>query len=126
MGAGSPGDSAEIVHRVTCSTARRSRRLSARAGERRWLYYLEFVRSRASERWPIPGNENLRPQTRSRGHASLFRVDHRARELMLRSALLYLSSQQQIFKFVRHNKLAKSFANRFVAGETLDTALSAV
>jgi proline dehydrogenase len=45
---------------------------------------------------------------------------------MLRSALLYLSNQQQIFKFVRHNKLAKSFANRFVAGETLDTALAAV
>lgn len=45
---------------------------------------------------------------------------------MLRSALLYLSSQQQIFKFVRNNKLAKSFANRFVAGETLDTALAAV
>jgi proline dehydrogenase len=40
--------------------------------------------------------------------------------------LLYLSSQQQIFKFVRHNRLAQSFANRFVAGETLDTALSAV
>ncbi len=45
---------------------------------------------------------------------------------MLRSALLYLSNQQQIFKFVRNNKLAKSFANRFVAGETLDTALAAV
>ena len=45
---------------------------------------------------------------------------------MLRSALLYLSDQQQIFRFVRHNKLAKSFANRFVAGETLDTALAAV
>ena len=45
---------------------------------------------------------------------------------MLRSALLYLSSQQQIFKFVRNNGLAKSFANRFVAGETLDTALAAV
>jgi proline dehydrogenase len=45
---------------------------------------------------------------------------------MLRSALLYLSSQQQIFRFVRNNKLAKSFANRFVAGETLDTALAAV
>ena len=45
---------------------------------------------------------------------------------MLRSALLYLSSQQQIFKFVRNNSLAKSFANRFVAGETLDTALAAV
>lgn len=45
---------------------------------------------------------------------------------MLRSALLYLSSQQQIFKFVRNNRVAKSFANRFVAGETLDTALTAV
>jgi len=45
---------------------------------------------------------------------------------MLRSALLYLSGQQQIFRFVRNNKLAKSFANRFVAGETLETALSAV
>jgi proline dehydrogenase len=45
---------------------------------------------------------------------------------MLRSALLYLSGQQQIFRFVRHNRLAKSFANRFVAGETLDTALAAV
>ena len=45
---------------------------------------------------------------------------------MLRSALLYLSGQQQIFRFVRNNRLAKSFANRFVAGETLDTALAAV
>jgi proline dehydrogenase len=45
---------------------------------------------------------------------------------MLRSALLYLSGQPQIFKFVRNNRLAKSFANRFVAGETLDTALTAV
>jgi proline dehydrogenase len=45
---------------------------------------------------------------------------------MLRSALLYLSNQKQVFRFVRHNKLAKSFANRFVAGETLETALAAV
>jgi proline dehydrogenase len=45
---------------------------------------------------------------------------------MLRNALLYLSSQQQIFRFVRNNKLAKSFANRFVAGETLESALGAV
>jgi proline dehydrogenase len=45
---------------------------------------------------------------------------------MLRSALLYLSGQQQIFRFVRNNRLAKSFAHRFVAGETLDTALAAV
>jgi proline dehydrogenase len=45
---------------------------------------------------------------------------------MLRSAFLYLSEQQQIFRFVRNNKLAKSFANRFVAGETLESALGAV
>jgi proline dehydrogenase len=45
---------------------------------------------------------------------------------MLRSALLYLSGQQQIFRFVRNNRLAKSFANRFVAGETVETALAGV
>jgi proline dehydrogenase len=45
---------------------------------------------------------------------------------MLRSTLLYLSNQPQIFKFVRNNRLAKSFARRFVAGETLDDALAVV
>lgn len=45
---------------------------------------------------------------------------------MLRGALLYLSEQQQVFKFVRKNRLARGFANRFVAGETLDTAIAAV
>jgi proline dehydrogenase len=45
---------------------------------------------------------------------------------MLRSALLYLSNQPQVFRFVRNNRLAKSFAGRFVAGETLDEALVAV
>ncbi len=45
---------------------------------------------------------------------------------MLRNALLYLSSQPQVFNFVRHNRMAKGFASRFVAGETLDTALAAV
>jgi len=45
---------------------------------------------------------------------------------MLRSALLYLSNQPRVFKFVRNNGLAKKFASRFVAGETLDEALGAV
>ncbi len=45
---------------------------------------------------------------------------------MLRNALLYLSNQPQVFRFVRNNGLAKSFASRFVAGETLATALDAV
>ncbi|MDB4877077.1 MAG: Proline dehydrogenase [Gemmatimonadetes bacterium] len=45
---------------------------------------------------------------------------------MLRSTLLYLSNQPTVFRFVRNNKLAKRFASRFVAGETLDEALTAV
>ncbi|MGI8620038.1 MAG: proline dehydrogenase family protein [Gemmatimonadaceae bacterium] len=45
---------------------------------------------------------------------------------MLRGALLYLSGQQQVFRFVRKNRLARGFANRFVAGETVDTAIAAV
>ena len=45
---------------------------------------------------------------------------------MIRNALLYLSSQPRVFQFVRHNRMAKGFANRFVAGETIDTALAAV
>ncbi|MCC7054180.1 MAG: proline dehydrogenase family protein [Gemmatimonadaceae bacterium] len=45
---------------------------------------------------------------------------------MLRNALLYLSGQQGIFNFVRHNGVAKSFASRFVAGETVTTAIEAV
>jgi len=45
---------------------------------------------------------------------------------MLRSALLYLSNQPRVFRFVRNNVLAKKFARRFVAGETLEEALAAV
>ncbi len=45
---------------------------------------------------------------------------------MLRSLLLYLSNQPRIFRFVRNNALAKGFARRFVAGETLDDAIAAV
>lgn len=45
---------------------------------------------------------------------------------MLRSALLYLSNQPRVFRFVRNNRLAQKFASRFVAGETLTEAASAV
>jgi proline dehydrogenase len=45
---------------------------------------------------------------------------------MFRSTLLYLSNQPRVFRFVRNNKLAKQFASRFVAGETLAEALDAV
>ena len=44
---------------------------------------------------------------------------------MLRTTLLYLSSQPRVFKFVRNNRLAKRFASRFVAGETVEDALTA-
>jgi proline dehydrogenase len=45
---------------------------------------------------------------------------------MLRNTLLYLSNQPRVFKFVRGNRLAKHFAQRFVAGETITEALAAV
>lgn len=44
---------------------------------------------------------------------------------MLRSSLLWLSQRQSIFNFVRRNGLARRFASRFVAGETISTALDA-
>ena len=45
---------------------------------------------------------------------------------MLRNTLLYLSNQPRIFRFVRNNGVAKRFASRFVAGETVDEAIEAV
>ena len=44
---------------------------------------------------------------------------------MLRQTLLYLSNQPRVFRFVRGNPLAKRFASRFVAGETLPEAIAA-
>mgnify|MGYP001309486196 CR=1 FL=1 len=45
---------------------------------------------------------------------------------MLRTGLLWLSEQQRVFRFVRSNALARRFASRFVAGETVETAIDAV
>src|SRR6266487_2534085 len=45
---------------------------------------------------------------------------------MIRAGLLWLSEQPRIFKFVRSNRLARRFAARFVAGETVANAVAAV
>jgi proline dehydrogenase len=45
---------------------------------------------------------------------------------MMRTGLLWLSEQQRVFRFVRGNGLARRFASRFVAGESVDTAVEAV
>lgn len=45
---------------------------------------------------------------------------------MMRTGLLWLSEQPQVFRFVRSNPLARRFASRFVAGETVETAVEAV
>lgn len=45
---------------------------------------------------------------------------------MLKTGLLYLSEQPRVFQFVRSNAIARRLASRFVAGETLDTAVAAV
>ena len=44
----------------------------------------------------------------------------------MRTALLWLSERQGVFNFLRRNGLARRFASRFVAGETVETALEAV
>jgi len=43
----------------------------------------------------------------------------------MRHGLLWLSEQQKVFNFVRRNRLARKFASRFVAGETIEEAVRA-
>ena len=45
---------------------------------------------------------------------------------MLRTSLLYLSRQQRVFDFVKNVGFARKMASRFVAGETISTAVEAV
>jgi proline dehydrogenase len=43
----------------------------------------------------------------------------------MRQGLLWLSEQQRVFNFVRRNRLARKFASRYVAGETIEEAVQA-
>jgi proline dehydrogenase len=45
---------------------------------------------------------------------------------MLRGTFLWLSEQRSVFEFIKRNGLARRFATRFVAGETLEAAIAAV
>src|SRR6266513_359594 len=45
---------------------------------------------------------------------------------MLRAGLLWLSEQSRVFRFIRGNGLARRFAARFVAGETVDSGVAAL
>lgn len=45
---------------------------------------------------------------------------------MLRASLLWLSERPRLNRFVRSNRLASRFASRFVAGETVDSAMAAL
>ncbi len=42
---------------------------------------------------------------------------------MLRSTLIWLSERQRLFELVKRNGFSRTFASRFVAGETLDEAI---
>jgi proline dehydrogenase len=44
----------------------------------------------------------------------------------MRQGLLWLSERQGVFNFVRRNGLARRFASRFVAGETIEEGVEAV
>ena len=45
---------------------------------------------------------------------------------MLRAGLLWLSEQPRIFRFIRGNGLARRFAARFVAGESIEDGVAAL
>jgi proline dehydrogenase len=45
--------------------------------------------------------------------------------VILRQGLLWLSERSSIFNFVRRNGMARKFASRFVAGETIETGVQA-
>jgi proline dehydrogenase len=45
---------------------------------------------------------------------------------VLRAGLLWLSEQPRVFRFVRANGIARRLASRFVAGETVDSAVNAL
>jgi proline dehydrogenase len=45
--------------------------------------------------------------------------------VIMRQGLLWLSERQGIFNFVRRNGMARKFASRFVAGETIETGVQA-
>jgi len=45
--------------------------------------------------------------------------------VLMRQGLLWLSERQGIFNFVRRNGLARKFASRFVAGETIEDGVAA-
>jgi len=44
---------------------------------------------------------------------------------MLRSAFLWLSEQPQVFDFLKRNRLGRGISRRFVAGETVESAVAA-
>ncbi len=44
---------------------------------------------------------------------------------MLRAAFQWLSDRKSVFRFVKRNRVANKIASRFVAGETIDSAIEA-
>ncbi len=45
--------------------------------------------------------------------------------MIVRQGLLWLSERRGVFNFVRRNGVARKFASRFVAGETIDEGVDA-
>ncbi|HET7470478.1 MAG TPA: proline dehydrogenase, partial [Gemmatimonadales bacterium] len=45
--------------------------------------------------------------------------------MFVRQGLLWLSERRGVFNFVRRNGVARRFASRFVAGETIDEGVEA-
>src|SRR5262245_32120086 len=67
-----------------------------------------------------------RPSPPSRPSATFPAVPHPTRPIVIvRQGLLWLSERRGVFNFVRRNGVARKFASRFVAGETIDEGVEA-
>src|SRR5437667_711303 len=110
------------------SSASGSRRSAAArcATPTTWAPRASSPTSSASPPGTVSGSPRVR-SCRSKPAATPSSIpDVDSRYLMFRAGLLWLSEQPQVFRFVRRNGLARKFASRFVAGETVERAVAAL
>jgi proline dehydrogenase len=83
---------------------------------------------------PVPIDENTSIRLKTRDLSHMYRYlrcvpalepRRRGTDLITRQSLLWLSEQRRVFDFVRRNRLARKFASRFVAGETIEDGVRA-
>jgi len=127
MGARIADTSIEVIHRIHGTATRRARRLSARAGERRRLHYLDLFDGELKKggQFPVTRIFDLSRRGRAANRRSSASPHSYSRTDAPQCTALPLGPAADI-QIRPQQQGGKSFANRFVAGETVDTALAAV